>query len=344
MLNDLISRRQVLRAAPEVALLPILAACRRPATNARLHELKVAYVPRITVAGIYLAEEEGFFRDAGLSVVKLIQRKNEYLMPLLTGGEIDVGFVQVNPALINAISSGAHFRIVAGRDLATRTCGSVGTLYGTRKSFPNGFRNLRMLKGKRVALWRPTSLEAFCLDALLASAGLSLADIRVMPLDHAQTVAALVENRVDAAISNFMESFPEGLSPVIVRGPGLADLYPSMQYNFVAFGPSLLEGDVRIGTAFLTAFFRGVRVFAAGKHSKSLVETLRRELGMDPQLALQSCRSGSVLDGSIDQPSIQRMVDWSVRKGWSTQPTSIANFIDTRFIEAMNNAGKGVKP
>jgi ABC-type nitrate/sulfonate/bicarbonate transport system substrate-binding protein len=342
-LNDLCSRRHVLRAASAFAL-PLLDACRRPASPAPLRELQIAFVPRITVAGIYLAEEEGFFRDAGLSVMKLTQRKNEYVVPLLTDSKIDVGFVQVNPALVNAIASGARIRIVAGRDVASRTCGSVGTLYGTRKNFPNGLGDLRMLKGKRVAISRTTNLEAFSLDADLASVGMSLADIRLVQMEQGQSVAALVEGRIDATVCNFLESFPEGLSTEIVRGPSMADLYPGMQYNFVAFGPTLLDGDARIGAAFLTAFFRGARAFAAGKYSKNLMETLKRELGQDPQLALKSCRSGSVLDGAIDRPSIQRLVDWAVRKGFSSQPPAISSIIDTRFIEAMKAGVNGVTP
>ncbi len=300
----------------------------------------MAYVPRITVAGIYLAEEQGFFREEGLRATRVMQRKNEYIVPLLTGGQIDVGFVQVTPAFVNAIAAGARIRIVAGRDVASRTCGSVGTLYGTRKNFPNGLTDLRMLKGKRVAVSRLTNLEAFCLDAFLASVGLSMSDIQLHQLEQSQAVAALVEGRIDATVNNFLESRPEGLSAEIVRGPCLADLFPGMQYNFVAFGPSLLNGDPRVGAAFLKAFYRGARAFAAGKHSASLMETLRSDLGMDPQLAMQGCRSGSVLDGAIDRPSIQRMVDWTVRKGFCPNPPAISSIVDSRFIEAMTG-GKG---
>jgi NitT/TauT family transport system substrate-binding protein len=309
-----------------------------------MRELKVAFVPRITVAGLYMAEEEGFFREAGLRVTRVTQRKNEYIVPLLTGGEIDVGFAQVNPALVNAVAAGARIRIVAGRDVASRGCGSVGTLYGMHKNFPNGFGDLRVLKGKRVAISRNTNLEAFCLDAYLASVGLTLSDIQALQMEQAQSVAALVEGRIDATVCNFLEARPEGLSPEIVRGPSMADLFPGMQYNFVAFGPSLLDGDPSMGAAFLTAFFRGTQAFAAGKYSKSLMEILSRELGMDPQLAMQGCRSGSVLDGAIDRPSIQRLVDWTVRKGFCAQPPGIASLIDTRFIEAMKAGGKGGKP
>jgi len=343
LLNHRHSRRYLLQAASAAAL-PLLDSCRRAAQATRRREIKVAFVPRITVAGLYLAEEQGFFREAGLSVERVMQRRNEYLVPLLTGGTIDVGFVQVNPALLNAVTAGARIRIVAGRDVASRSCGSVGTLYGNRKFFPKGLDDLRALQGRRVAVSRTTNLEAFTLDTVLASVGLSTTDVEVIQMEQAQSVIALAEGKIDATVCNFLESRPEGLSPEIVRGPSLADFFPGMQYNFVAFGPSLLDGDSSAGVAFLTAFFRGSRVSASGKYSKSLLETLNRDLGMDPQLALQGCRSGSVLDGSIDGPSIQRLVDWSARKGFCPQRPRLSTITDTRFIEAMKTSIHGGKP
>jgi len=304
----------------------------------------VAYVPRITVAGLYVAEEEGFFRQAGLNVVRVVQRRNEYLVPLLTGGQIDIGFVQVTPALINAVSSGARIRIVAGRDTATGACGSIGALYGLRRTFPHGFADLRVLKGKRVSISRPTNMESFCLDAYLTKAGLSFADVQIVNMEQSQAVTALVEGRIDAAVCNFLDTRPEGLSPEIVRGPSLADLYPGMQFNFVGFGSSLLEGDPRIGAAFLTALFRGAAAYTAGKQSKSLLELLHRELGVDPQLAAQSCKSGQLQDGVIDLPSVQRLVDWTVRKGFCAQPPTISSLIDTRFVQTMHSGNKDRTP
>lgn len=322
--------------------LPPLNACRRSTHDANLRELKLAFVPRITVAGVYIAEEQGFFRDAGLKVIEVTQRRSEYIVPLLTGGAIDLGLVQIDPSLINALGSGARLRLVAGRDMALHNCGSVGTLYGMRKTFPNGFGNLRILKGKRIGVSsRSTNLESFSLDAILASAGMSYADVEVMQMEQSQSVTALVEGKIDATVANFIDSYVDALSPDIVRGPGLADLYPGMQYNFIAFGRSLLEGDPGAGVAFLTAFFRGVRAFAAGKYSDRLLQTLAREIGMDPKLAAQSCRSGSVLDGAIDVASIQRFVDWSVRKGFTSKAPAISEMIDTRFVNLMRGGGNG---
>jgi hypothetical protein len=106
----------------------------------------------------------------------------------------------------------------------------------------------------------------------------------------------------------------------------------------------MLDADPRIGGAFLTAIFRGARAFAAGKYSKSLLDLLHRELGTAPQLIVQTCRASSVLDGAIDQPSIQRMVDWAVRKGFCPQAPAVAGIIDTRFVEAMKAAGNRGTP
>jgi hypothetical protein len=296
----------------------------------------VAYVPRITVAALHVAEEEGFFRDAGLKITFQVQRKNEHIVSLMAGGGADVGFAQVLPALINAISAGARIRIVAGRDVASNSaCSSFGTLYGTRKAFPNGLSDLRALKGKRVSTTGRTHFLTFCLEAELASVGLTTADLHLVELEQVQAIPALIAGQIDATEASFLEARTDGLTADLVRGPSLADVFPGMQYNFIDFGAGLLDGDPRTGTAFLSAYFRGARAFAAGKIPRKFIESLGLQLGLDQELVLKGCRSSSVLDGAIDQPSIQRVLNWSVKDGFCPNPPAVSAMIDARFGEAM---------
>jgi len=323
------TRRQALRSLPLLAL-PLVAGCHRRASA--LKEVTVAYVPRITVAPLHLAEEEGFFHEAGLKIVFQAQRKNEHIVSLLAGGKADVGFAQVLPALINAISSGARIRIVAGRDAATgTTCSSFGTLYGNRKAFPNGLSDLRLLKGKRVAVSGRAHFLAFCLDAALATVGMTTADVHLVELEQTVAIPALISGQIDATEASFLEARQDSLSADLVRGPSLADVLPGMQYNFTEFGPGLLDGDPRTGTAFLTAYFRGARAFAAGRIPHKFIQSLGVQIGVDPELVLKGCRSNAILNGSIDQPSIQRVLDWSVKNGFCKNAPAAPAMIDTRF-------------
>ena len=328
------TRRDAVRAVAALAL-GSAPGCRRVAAPDSLREIKVSFVPRITVSSLFVADEQGYFRSAGLKLAPQPVRRNENLVPLLTGGALDVGFVQISPALINAIANGAHVRIVAGRDTASRTCGAMGVLYGKRKNFPNGLDDVRLLKGKRVSVSSPLQQTAFYLNALLASAGMTEADIHVVYLEQNNSVAALMSGDIDVASGSYLDSVPAMSSPDIVKGIGLADVFPGMQYNFVAFGPTLLDHDRRTGTAFLSALFQGVRAFTEGKFPRAFLESLGGQFGIDPELAVKQCRSSSVLDARIDEPSVARLVDWAVRKGFSPKRVPVADLIDTSFRDAM---------
>jgi ABC-type nitrate/sulfonate/bicarbonate transport system substrate-binding protein len=333
-----ISRRKALQSLSTLAL-PLLAACRRRTSTGALREVIVAYVPRITMSPLHVAEEEGFFREAGLRIVFQMERKNEHIVSLLADGKADVGFAQVLPALINSIASGAHVRIVAGRDVAVSTsCSSFGSLYGNRKAFPHGLSDLHALKGKRVAVSGRAHFLAFCLDAALSSAGLSLADVHLLEMEQTLAIPALMAGQIDATEASFMEARQESLTADLVRGPSLADVLPGMQYNFTEFGPRFVDGDPRIGTAFLSAYFRGARAFAAGRVPQKFIRSLGLEIGVDPDLVLKGCRSGAVLDGRIDVASIQRVLDWSVKSGFCPNAPTAAAMIDTRFADAMRAA------
>jgi len=167
----------------------------------------------------------------------------------------------------------------------------------------------------------------------LASVGMSIADVHLLELEQTQAIPALISGKIDATEASFMEARRESLTAELVRGPSLAEVLPGMQYNFTEFGSRLLDGDSKIGTAFLSAYFRGARAFAAGRVPQKFIQSLGLEIGLDPQLALKGCRSGAVLDGRIDQASIQRVLDWSVKSGFCPEAPAVEAMIDTRFID-----------
>jgi hypothetical protein len=167
---------------------------------------------------------------------------------------------------------------------------------------------------------------------------MSLADVHVVEMEQAQSIPALIAGQIDATEASFMDARQESLTAELVHGPGLADTFPGMQYNFIDFGTKLLDGDPQTGTAFLSAYFRGARAFAAGKIPQKFIQSLGLEIGVDPELVLKGCRSGLVVDGSIDLPSIQRVLNWSVKSGFSPNPPAASAMTDTRFVAAMRAA------
>ncbi len=313
------NRRAALTAMAGLAI----SGCRRGS----LRTIRVSTLPRFILAPLYLAEELGFFRDAGLQLDIQPLADTTQMIPLLAGGRIDVTFAGATPALFNAAAKGARIRIVAARDVAIPGC--TTEVHGNRRSFPDGFEHAAALRGKRVAVTTPASLTAFLLDTLLASAGLTTRDVRLLTMRLSESAPALVAGRLDAVV-NLDMGFS---SPAVVAGPSIARLLPGFQYSYAQFGRALLDGDLRPGAAFLGAYYRGVRAFRSGQVPRA-IDRLAMDSGMDPGAVRTACRRRLSEDGRVNPSSVQRMIDWSVKKGFLDSAAEASSLIETRFLEA----------
>ena len=67
----------------------------------------------ISNAGIYIAIEKGYFREAGIRNELIEFASAAKTLPALTAGELDVSAGSPSAGLFNAIAQGGPFRIVA---------------------------------------------------------------------------------------------------------------------------------------------------------------------------------------------------------------------------------------
>ena len=312
-----------------LTLLPFLAGCARRRAN----QLRVSTSPPgVSVSGLYLAQELGYFAAAGLDL-DLRQISNPaQVAPLLAAGQLEAAFLSLTPGFVNAVAKGADLRIVAGREIASPTCGDAGTLYVNRETLPQATPDLVKLRGKRVTITGRGSVTEFSLDAILGTAGMSSADVQVVPLSQPDAAAALASGKVDAIVVSRFEQNLVALSPNIARWTGLPQIFPNLQYSFVWFGRRLLQADPEIGARFLSIYLRGNREYLDGKTPRYL-ERLIRESRLDPKRALEACRDNITRDGRVDAESIRRYVEWSVKKGYSPQPVEVSRILDTRFLD-----------
>jgi len=299
-----------------------ISACRRGS----LRTIRVATLPRFILAPLHVADEQGYFREAGLELDMQPLTDTTQMIPLLAAGQIDVTFAGATPAVFNAVAQGARTRIVAARDIAVPGC--TEEVHGHRKSFPNGFADAGLLKGKRVAVTAPTSLTAFLLDVLLESAGLQTTDVELLTMRLSESAVALVAGQLDAVVDLDM-GFS---SPEIVPGPSVSRLVPGFQYSYIHFGRALLDGEPATGASFLRAYFRGVREFRAGTVPRAM-DQLARGSGMDSAGVRTACRDRLTDHGGVDAASVQRMIEWSAKKRFLRAPIDAAQVIDRRFLD-----------
>lgn len=295
--------------------------------------VRVSLNPLVTMSAFYMGYEAGYFRDAGLDLELSRDLPGVQAVPLLAGGKLDVGFIAMTPGLANAITRGARLRVVAGRETAAPACNSH-RIYVRRASFPDGIHDMRQLRHRSIAITSATPFGLFCLDKLLAPAGMTRADIEVRPMGINDRIAAIVSGGVDAMLAITSDPDYTLRSLKLVPGPGLADILPDFQYSHIEFGTRLLDGDVHIGASFLRAYLRGAADFLAGR-TPAFMDQFAKTNDLDPAQVRSACRDSFEHDGRIHLDDMQIYLDWMKNNGYISGPIGARNLVDTRFLDAV---------
>ena len=149
----------------------------------------LGYIPSVQFAQFYLAQQKGYYAQAGLTI-EFQNKIDADLIPLVGKGTIDIGIgdgTSVIPAASNAIP-----------------VQYVATIYG---KFPNvvfakassGIKTAADLKGKKIGTPGRYGSGWIMLQALLGSASLSTDDVQIVEYPDFTQRAAVEQGAVDAA-------------------------------------------------------------------------------------------------------------------------------------------------
>jgi NitT/TauT family transport system substrate-binding protein len=234
----------------------------------------LGYVPSVQFAQFYLADEAGYYVDAGLDVT--FQNKvDPDLITLVAQGALDIGMGD-GTSLIPAVSQGIPVVYAA-------------TVYGR---FPNvvfaraesGIDEAADLAGRRVGIPGRFGSSWIMLQAQLASVGLTPDDVEIVTYSDFGQGVAVAEGQVDAA-TGYVANDPvqlerDGVDVVTLRIDGAAPLP----------GPGLVVGKGTLETkrealrAFVAATFRAMDEIISDPQ-RGLDATFARvpELAADPE-------------------------------------------------------------
>jgi NitT/TauT family transport system substrate-binding protein len=245
----------------------------------------LGYIPSVQFAPFYLAQQAGYYEDAGLTVT--FQNKiDPDLVALVGAGSIDVG-ISDGTSVIPAVSQGIPIQYIA-------------TLYG---KFPNvvfakastGIESAADLKGRKVGTPGRYGSGWIMLQALLGSAGLTTDDVQIVDYPDFTQRVAVSEGAVDAA-TGFSNNEPvqlelAGDEATILR---IDDITPLP-------GPGLIAGTAALGTKHdAIASFVAATLKAMEEIKANPTAGLDAAIAAVPELAADRDTQAAVLAATID--------------------------------------------
>lgn len=154
--------------------------------------LKVATISMDGAVPLFIAQEQGFFKEEGLTVETTTSPAFDGTLAGVMNGQSDIGFA-ASPPLLNAMAQKAPIQVVAQTASAGKGLEANVNVFGDEITSP------KQLEGKTVAVTSLNDLSAVGIRLLVAQDGGDPAKVNLVELPDAQRIGALVEKRIDAA-------------------------------------------------------------------------------------------------------------------------------------------------
>ena len=226
-----------------------------------LAAVRVAMQYLISDAGLLIADDFGYMREAGIDF-QAQRVDNLQLQAAMAAGQIDVGGIGITAAVLNAALRGVGLRIVADRATITPGHSYLALVVRTDLVDSGQVRNVRDLRGRKIAPQPPLyGTGSWALFArLLEMDGLSEEDVEYVPLGFADQNAGLANGSIDAILQNEPGVAAAVESGLGVRFRGFDDVITPFTLGGMAYSEQF-AAQTDLARRFMVAYLRGVRAY-----------------------------------------------------------------------------------
>ena len=150
-------------------------------------------------APVFIAQDKGYFRDAGLDIELKFFDAAQPIAVATASGDVDFGITAFTAGLYNLAGKGT-LKVIGGMSREKAGYPLIG-YFASNNAYAAGLRTPRDLAGKRVAMTQTGSSFHYSLGLLADKYGFRLAEVKVLPLQSLSNAAAALKGEtVDAAL------------------------------------------------------------------------------------------------------------------------------------------------
>ena len=296
--------------------------------------LKIGQVGGISDAAIYIADAKGFFKEQGITLDSNQFASAALMVAPLGTGELQVGGGASSAGLFNAIGRGIGMLIVA--DKGNLNPGHGYEAIVVRPELAGQITGPKDLKGRTIAVSARDITPEVTLDTYLRTGGLTIKDVNVVAVPHADMLLALKNGSIDAGLP--IEPF---VSRIVAANAGTVltrndTITPGHQTAVVLFSEALAKRR-EVATRFMTAYIQGARFYNdafvkkdAAKRAEA-VAILSKAAGVEPALFDSMVMPGIDPNGRVNTKSLGEIQDWFLQKGTQQRPVDLTKAIDPSF-------------
>lgn len=305
-------------------------------------KIKLGVLRLSSSAPVFIAQDKGYFRDAGLDVELKFFDAAQPVAVAVVSGDIDFGITSLTAGLYNLAGKGT-LKVIGGMSHERAGFPLIG-YFATEKAYAGGLKTPRDLAGKRIAMTQVGSSFHYSLGLLADKYGFKLAEMKLLPMQSLSNVAAALKGEtVDAAL------LPVSAARKLLDDGGIKQLgwvgdETPWQVGAVFASPKTLENKELV-TKLLTALERAEReyhdvILTAVKDGEAPINDKTRPLleiiGKYTNLPLEQVVGNCAYidpEGRLDVKDVANQIEWLQGQGFVDKGVRLDAIIARDFVK-----------
>ncbi len=304
---------------------------------------KVGVLRLSSSAPVFIAQDKGYFREAGLDIELKFFDAAQPIAVATTSGDVDFGITAFTAGLYNLAGKGT-LKVIGGMSREKPGYPLIG-YFASNNAYAAGLKTPKDLAGKRVAVTQVGSSFHYSLGLLADKYGFKLADVKVLPLQSLSNAAAALKGEtVDAAL------LPVSTARTLIDAGGakllgwVGDETP-WQLGAV-FASTKTLADRPLVTRLLGALARADREYhdvilasvADGKapindKTKPLLEIIAKYTNQPVEQVVGNCAYIDP-DGKLDVRNVGNQIGWLQEQGFVDKGFDVDTIIAKDYVKA----------
>ncbi len=305
-----------------------------------LTKVRVGQVGGISDAAFFIATEKGYFKEQGIELdTTRFDSAARMIAPLGTG-QLDVGAGAPSAGLYNALARDILIKIVADKGNMNPGHGYEAMVVRKQLWDTGALKSAADLRGKTVAISARSISPEVTLDAFLRTGGLTVDDVNVVTLAHAEMGNALANGSIDMAlpIEPFVTQIAEkGIGVIWKRNDTVV---PRHQVAVVFYSQQFAETQPALARKFMLAYLKAARFYNDAfvkkdpAKKKEVVEILIRNTGVkNPGLYDKMVMPGINPNGRVNLVSLADQQNWFLKRGSQKAFVDLSKAVDHQYVD-----------
>jgi len=304
---------------------------------------KIGVLRLSSSAPVFIAQDKGYFREAGLAVELKFFDAAQPIAVATTSGDVDFGITAFTAGLYNLDGKGT-LKVIGGMSREKAGYPLIG-YFASNNAYAAGLKTPKDLAGKRIAVTQVGSSFHYSLGLLADKYGFKLSEVKIVPLQSLSNAAAALKGEtVDAAllpVSTARKLMDEGGAKFL----GWVGDETPWQLGAVFASPKTLTNKALV-TKLLGALVRADReyhdvILAAMKdgtvpineQTKPLLEIIAKYTNLPVEQVVGNCAYVDP-DGKLDVKNVDNQIKWLQEQGFADKGFDADAIIAKDYVKA----------